>query len=75
MMGAWSLGPAISVQILAIFFEIYGWRDSFIIIGITGTLVLLTFLFFLKDTPNEIKKFPYGFSKKRKIKKIEIFLF
>ena len=69
MMGAWSLGPAISVQILAIFFEIYGWRDSFIIIGITGTIVLLTFLFFLKDTPNEIKKFPYGFSVKKKNKK------
>ena len=66
MMGAWSLGPAISVQILAIFFETYGWRNSFIIIGITGTLVLLIFLFFLKDTPHEIKKLPYGFSKKKK---------
>ncbi|MQG09014.1 MAG: MFS transporter [SAR202 cluster bacterium] len=66
MMGAWSLGPAISVQILAIFFEIYGWRDSFIIIGITGTLVLLIFLFFLKDTPEEIKKLPYGFFEKKK---------
>ena len=66
MMGAWSLGPAISVQILAIFFETYGWRNSFIIIGITGTLVLLIFLFFLKDTPHEIKKLPYGFSKKNK---------
>ncbi len=69
MMGAWSLGPAISVQILAIFFEIYGWRDSFIIIGVTGTLVLLLFLYFLKDTPEEIKKFPYGFSVKNINKK------
>ena len=73
MMGAWSLGPAISVQILAIFFEIYGWRDSFIIIGVAGTLVLLLFLFFLKDTPEEIKKFPYGFSVENINKKNRIF--
>ncbi|MFL2665048.1 MAG: MFS transporter [Dehalococcoidia bacterium] len=68
MMGAWSLGPAISVQIFAIFFEIYGWRDSFIIIGITGTLILLIFLFFLKDTPEEMNKIAYGFMKKIKTK-------
>ena len=69
MMGAWSLGPAISVQVLAIFFEIYGWRDSFIIIGISGTLMLFLFLYFLKDTPEEMKKFPYGFSRKMENKK------
>ena len=60
MMVAWSVGPALSIQALAICFEYFGWQNTFIIFGIFGTLIIFICLLFFSDSP-EIKGVkPYG---------------
>ena len=60
MMVAWSVGPALSIQALAICFEYFGWQNTFMIFGIFGTLIIFICLLFFSDSP-EIKGVkPYG---------------
>lgn len=60
MMVAWSVGPALSIQALAISFEYYGWRDTFFIFGILGSLVIGISLLFFSDSPEKKSMLPYG---------------
>lgn len=59
-MVSWSLGPAIMVQVTAILLENYGWSRTMIFIGVGGTVMLGTLLFFFKNTPEEAGKKAYG---------------
>ena len=49
MMVAWSIGPALSIQMLAICFELFGWQETFLIFGLLGTFVIAICLFFLTN--------------------------
>ena len=60
MMVSWSLGPALVVQVLAVLFENVGWSQAFIVVGVTGTGILIFILFFFKNTPEDAGKVAYG---------------
>ncbi len=60
MLGSWSLGPAIAVQVMAVLFEKIGWSQSFMVTGIVGTATLLFILLFFKDTPEQAGRVAYG---------------
>ena len=60
MMVAWSVGPALSIQALAICFEYFGWQNTFIIFGIFGTLIIFICLLFFSDSPEKKGVKPYG---------------
>ena len=53
MMVAWSVGPALSIQALAICFEYFGWQNTFMIFGIFGTLIIFICLLFFSDSPEK----------------------
>ena len=63
MMVAWSIGPALSIQMLAICFELFGWQETFLIFGLLGTLVIGICLFFFYDSPEAKGVRPYGWRK------------
>ncbi|MEG3581856.1 MAG: MFS transporter [Chloroflexota bacterium] len=63
MMVAWSIGPALSIQMLAICFELFGWQETFLIFGLLGTLVIGICLFFFYDSPEAKGVLPYGWRK------------
>ena len=60
MMVAWSVGPALSIQALAICFENFGWQNTFMIFGIFGTLIIFICLLFFSDSPEKKGVKPYG---------------
>ena len=60
MMVAWSVGPALSIQALAICFEYFGWQNTFLIFGIFGTLIIFSCLIFFSDSPEKKGIKPYG---------------
>ena len=60
MMVAWSVGPALSIQALAICFEYFGWQNTFMIFGIFGTLIIFICLLFFSDSPEKKGVKPYG---------------
>ena len=60
MMVAWSVGPALSIQALAICFEYFGWQNTFIIFGIFGTLIIFICLLFFSDSPEKKGVKPFG---------------
>jgi len=60
MMVAWSIGPALSIQALAICFEYFGWQNTFLIFGIVGSLVISVCLLFFYDSPEKKSILPYG---------------
>ena len=63
MMVAWSVGPALSIQALAICFEYFGWQNTFMIFGIFGTLIIFICLLFFSDSPEKKGVKPYGWIK------------
>ena len=63
MMVAWSVGPALSIQALAICFENFGWQNTFLIFGIFGTLIIFACLLFFSDSPEKKGVKPYGWIK------------
>ena len=60
MMVAWSVGPALSIQALAICFENFGWQNTFMIFGVLGTLIIFICLLFFSDSPEKKGTKPYG---------------
>ena len=60
MMVAWSVGPALSIQALAICFEYFGWQNTFMIFGIFGTFIIFICLLFFSDSPEKKGVKPYG---------------
>ena len=60
MMVAWSVGPALSIQALAICFEYFGWQNTFMIFGIFGTLIIFICLLFFSDSPEKKGVKPFG---------------
>ena len=60
MMVAWSVGPALSIQALAICFENFGWQNTFMIFGVLGTLIIFICLLFFSDSPEKKGAKPYG---------------
>ena len=60
MMVAWSIGPALSIQALAICFEYFGWQNTFLIFGILGSIVIAICLLFFYDSPEKKSSLPYG---------------
>ena len=60
MMVAWSVGPALSIQALAICFEYFGWQNTFMIFGIFGTIIIFACLMFFSDSPEKKGIKPYG---------------
>ena len=60
MMVAWSVGPALSIQALAICFEYFGWQNTFLIFGIFGTFIIFICLLFFSDSPEKKGVKPYG---------------
>ncbi len=60
MMVSWSLGPAIVVQVLAVLFNTVGWSQAFMVVGFTGTAVLVFVLLFFRNTPEEANRVAYG---------------
>ena len=60
MMVAWSVGPALSIQALAICFENFGWQNTFMIFGVLGTLIIFVCLLFFSDSPEKKGTKPYG---------------
>jgi len=63
MMVSWSLGPALVVQALAVLFATVGWSEAFMIVGIVGTVILITILLFFRNTPEEAGRIAYGTKK------------
>ena len=60
MMVAWSIGPALSIQALAICFKYFGWVNTFYVFGILGALIIGICLFFFSDSPEKKGVLPYG---------------
>jgi MFS transporter, OFA family, oxalate/formate antiporter len=63
MMVSWSLGPALVIQVLAVLFTTVGWSQAFMIVGIVGTVTLITILLFFRNTPEESGRTAYGTKK------------
>tara|TARA_B100000029_G_scaffold383977_1_gene379440 strand:- start:254 stop:1522 length:1269 start_codon:yes stop_codon:yes gene_type:complete len=64
LMVSWSLGPALTIQILAISFVNYGWRNTFWFIGIFVSIITFILLIFFKDSPEKAGKKPFGWLEK-----------
>tara|TARA_B110000438_G_scaffold160633_1_gene153879 strand:- start:2784 stop:4076 length:1293 start_codon:yes stop_codon:yes gene_type:complete len=64
IIGMWSLGPAIVIQLMGIMLDSIGWQQTFIISGIVGTIIMVIALQFFKNTPQEMNLLPYGANKK-----------
>jgi len=60
IIGMWSLGPALVIQIMGIALDAVGWQTTFIASGIIGTLIMVIALQFFRNTPNDINLLPYG---------------
>jgi len=60
IIGMWSLGPALVIQLMGIMLDKYGWQTTFITSGIVGTLVVLIALQFFRNTPSDKNLLPYG---------------
>ena len=60
IIGMWSLGPAIVIQIMGIMLDSIGWQQTFIISGVVGTAIMVIALGFWKNTPEEKGVLPYG---------------
>jgi|TARA_B110000495_G_C23041846_1_gene625455 sugar phosphate permease len=60
IIGMWSLGPAIVIQLMGIMLDSLGWQQTFIISGIVGTIIMVIALQFFRNTPQEINLLPYG---------------
>ena len=60
IIGMWSLGPAVVIQIMGIMLDSIGWQQTFIISGVVGTAIMVIALGFWKNTPEEKGVLPYG---------------
>ena len=60
LMVSWSLGPALTIQILAISFVNYGWRNTFWVLGLLVSIITFVLLIFFKDSPEKAGKKPFG---------------
>ena len=60
IIGMWSLGPAIVIQLMGIMLDSLGWQQTFIISGIVGTIIMVISLQFFRNTPQEMNLLPYG---------------
>ncbi len=60
IIGMWSLGPALVIQIMGIALDAVGWQTTFIASGIIGTLIMIIALQFFRNTPSDINLLPYG---------------
>ena len=60
IIGMWSLGPAVVIQIMGIMLDSIGWQQTFIISGVVGTVIMVIALGFWKNTPEEKGVLPYG---------------
>jgi len=60
IIGMWSLGPALVIQIMGIALDAVGWQTTFIASGIIGTLIMVIALQFFRNTPSDINLLPYG---------------
>ena len=59
IIGMWSLGPAVVIQIMGIMLDSIGWQQTFIISGVVGTVIMVIALGFWKNTPEEKGVLPY----------------
>ena len=71
IIGMWSLGPAIVIQLMGIMLDSLGWQQTFIISGIVGTIIMVISLQFFRNTPQEMNLLPYGASDNEKSDKNE----
>ena len=60
IIGMWSLGPAVVIQIMGIMLDSIGWQQTFIISGVVGTAIMVIALGFWNNTPEEKGVLPYG---------------
>ena len=60
IIGMWSLGPALVIQIMGIMLDKLGWQTTFISSGVVGTVIMLVALQYFRNTPSEKNLLPYG---------------
>jgi len=60
IIGMWSLGPALVIQLMGIMLDKLGWQTTFISSGIVGTIIMIIALQFFRNTPRDKNILPYG---------------
>lgn len=60
IIGMWSLGPALVIQIMGIMLDKFGWQTTFISSGVVGTVIMIVALQFFRNTPADKNLLPYG---------------
>ncbi|MEC7919343.1 MAG: MFS transporter [Chloroflexota bacterium] len=60
IIGMWSLGPALVIQLMGIMLDKLGWQTTFISSGIVGTIIMVIALQFFRNTPRDKNILPYG---------------